>query len=376
MKPHYSLLNFLVTLTFLACSSQGDSGSISQETVPPQLQREFSTDFSKRSLSFAEIFTGGPPKDGIPALLDPPFISVSSAQESLTPKDPVIVVKQGKNSMILPLRILTWHEIVNTGLDGIPLAVTYCPLCNTSLVFDRRHQGQVLDFGTTGSLHGSNLLMYDRQTESWWQQATGEAVLGRYTGDRLKAVPSLFLSWSTASTAFPEAQVLSEETGHERNYGENPYPGYDSPGNTPFLYQGDLRDGADPVSRVMILGEEELVRVPYAAVFGNNILSLVVEDEPLILIADKSTGSPLDTGLFENAKINGTVNAYSARVEDFVLTFEWNQNEIRDQETGSLWDVSGTALEGPLAGKKLKAVNARQSLDFSAYHFYQEAVDF
>jgi uncharacterized protein YbaR (Trm112 family) len=358
----------LIIAAVLSCSGQ-------IEPVPAQIQREFTTDFSKQALSFEEVFSGGPPKDGIPALLDPPFVSVNEVQENLLGKDPVIVVSLQGSHMILPLRILTWHEIVNTSLAGIPIAVTYCPLCNTSLVFDRRHSEEVLDFGTTGRLHGSNLLMYDRQSESWWQQATGEAVFGKYTGNSLRVIPSRFLSWSSASRAFPQALVLSENTGFTRNYGENPYEGYDSPGNTPYLYSGEFREGSDPVSRVLILGVQKLVRVPYAEVMAKNVLEITVENQPLVILADKETGSPLDTYLFQDAKVNGTVNAYSAVVKGSVLRFYWDGESIRDRETQSLWEPSGLAVQGPLEGQSLEVINGRQSLDFSAFHFYQEAAD-
>jgi uncharacterized protein YbaR (Trm112 family) len=370
----YKVFSILFSLFLIvSCSDQGTRATNFHKPVPPELQRDFTTDFSRQAIDFDAILSGGPPKDGIPALMDPPFITVSEATLGLLDKDPVIALSIGGETMILPLRILTWHEIVNTALDGVPIAVTYCPLCNTSLVFDRRHQDRILDFGTTGRLHGSNLLMYDRQTESWWQQATGRGVFGEYTHKQLATVPSRVLSWGTASRAFPQALVLSEDTGYSRNYGENPYPGYDSPGNIPFLFQGEFRPGTDPVSRVLILGEEEFVRIPYSSVMRRGFLEITVDDTPAILIADKTTASALDTNLFQNAKINGSINAYSALLDGQTLSFQNQTGRIEDKETGSIWDASGLAVQGPLKGSRLEVIIARQSLDFSAYHFYREA---
>ena len=146
------------------------------------------TDFSKSRVSWLEIVSGGPPKDGIPSIDNPIFKAVAGDKE-LTPRDPVIELAIGGDARAYPLRILIWHEIVNDTVAGVPVTVTYCPLCNSAIVFDRRVPPHVLDFGTTGKLRNSDLVMYDRQTESWWQQFTGEAIVGALTGTQLKLLP-------------------------------------------------------------------------------------------------------------------------------------------------------------------------------------------
>ena len=138
-----------------------------EEDAPPGLTRSFTTDFSKRSISFDDILSGGPPKDGIPAVDNPVFISVSEAEEWIEDLEPVLVFQESDETRIYPYQILTWHEIVNDEIGGRPLAITFCPLCNTAIVFDATVDGTALDFGTTGRLRFSNLLMYDRQSESW-----------------------------------------------------------------------------------------------------------------------------------------------------------------------------------------------------------------
>ena len=124
------------------------------------------TDFERRSIDLKEIMSGGPPKDGIPAVDQPRFDSVTEAKDWIAPLEPVIAVHIEGVSRAYPLQILTWHEIVNDHIQNTPLTVTFCPLCNASIVFDRRIGGEVLDFGTTGLLRKSDLVMYDRQTES------------------------------------------------------------------------------------------------------------------------------------------------------------------------------------------------------------------
>ena len=191
--------------------------------VRTQGQAGWRTDFSRYTVPLDEIVSGGPPKDGIPAIDRPRFVSVSQADDWLSPREPVVLVIKGGQAKAYPLQILIWHEIVNDIVGGAPVAVTYCPLCNTALAFDRRVDGMLLDFGTTGRLRYSDLVMYDRQTESWWQQATGEAIVGKFAGRKLEQVNAPLVSWGTFKRSSPNGLVLSRETGFDRPYGDNPY---------------------------------------------------------------------------------------------------------------------------------------------------------
>ncbi|MEO3431188.1 DUF3179 domain-containing protein [Pelagibius sp. CAU 1746] len=212
------------------------------------------TDFSQASVPFDEILSGGPPKDGIPAIDDPRFVAVAEAAD-LAPAEPVIGLEIAGDARAYPLRILTWHEIVNDTVGGTPVAVTYCPLCNAAIVFDRRVAGAATTFGTTGLLRHSDLVMYDRATESWWQQFLGEAIVGAHTGKRLALVPSRLESWENFAARFPEGKVLVPADPKLRPYGANPYVGYDSAAR-PFLYDGSLPEGIAPLARVVAVGEE------------------------------------------------------------------------------------------------------------------------
>ena len=164
------------------------------------------TDFSKHAVPFDEIMSGGPPKDGIPSIDDPRFVPVSEVQ-GIAETEPVLGITVNGESRAYPLRILTWHEIVNDVGGGVPVTVTFCPLCNSGIVFDRRIAGRVLDFGTTGKLRKSDLVMYDRQTESWWQQFLGEAIVGEMTGQRLKMLPSRMESMARFRARAPDGKV-------------------------------------------------------------------------------------------------------------------------------------------------------------------------
>ena len=207
------------------------------------------TDFSKHSVPYDEIFSGGPPKDGIPSIDAPKFVAVGEAGE-LSDNEPVVGFGIGGDMRAYPLRILIWHEIVNDVVGEVPVAVTFCPLCNAALVFDRRVGGRMLEFGTTGKLRHSDLVMYDRQSESWWQQFTGEAIVGERTGEELEMVPSRIVSFGDFRAEAPEGKVQVPSSDGLRPYGRNPYVGYDS-ATDPFLYRGRTPDGIAPLARVV-----------------------------------------------------------------------------------------------------------------------------
>jgi len=195
------------------------------------------TDFSVTSIEdWSEIRSGGPPKDGIPALSDPTFLAVSE-ETRLSDREPVITVEvEGTVPRAYPIRYLTWHEIVNDEVAGIPVAVTFCPLCNSGLTFERRMNGRVLTFGVSGKLRNSDMIMYDRETESWWQQAIGEGIVGEMTGEELEQLPTWMEGWAEFRARNPEGLVM-DEPDFNRPYGRNPYVNYDS-SRQPFLYDG------------------------------------------------------------------------------------------------------------------------------------------
>ena len=208
------------------------------------------TDFEIATVPLGEIISGGPPRDGIPPIDEPTFKTAAEITD-IAAREPVIVYPLNAAARAYPLRVLMWHEIVNDTVDGRPVAVTYCPLCNASIVFDRRVNGRVLDFGTTGLLRKSDLVMWDRQTESWWQQFSGEAIVGRLVGTSLKLLPSQVMSFEQYRTRWPKGLVLVPTDPGFRRYGRNPYANYED-AQTPFLYRGQLPKGIPAMARVVI----------------------------------------------------------------------------------------------------------------------------
>ena len=212
------------------------------------------TDFSRKSIDFKEILSGGPPKDGIPSIDNPEFVPVSQVLD-LVGTEPIIGIIINGDARAYPLRVMTWHEIANDTVGGVPVTVTYCPLCNSSIVFDRRLDVRVLDFGTTGKLRNSDLVMYDRQTESWWQQFSGTAIVGELNGKVLKMLPSRLESFARFRERAPEGKVLVPNNPSMRPYGSNPYVSYDS-SSYPFLFRGELPKGVSPMIRVVVVDDE------------------------------------------------------------------------------------------------------------------------
>jgi hypothetical protein len=315
------------------------------------------TDFSLHTVPFDDILSGGPPRDGIPSIDRPKFISPETANEWLSDQEPVISFQLNGDIRAYPLKILTQHEIVNDEVGGVPVVVTFCPLCNTALVFDRRLDGKVYEFGVSGNLRMSDLIMYDRVTHTWWQQLTGEGIVGELTGYQLTFLPASIISFGDFKAANPEGQVLSRDTGFDRDYNRLPYAGYDRVDNPPFLYTGDLDGRLLPKERVaavtiggvdvafpfMLLDAERVVNY---AVGGQDIL-VFFKPGTLSVFASFVTGSPAEvgaTGVFE-ASLDGRKLTFSPQGENFV-----------DNETGSVWNILGQATEGPLAGEALTPV--------------------
>ena len=249
-------LRFAVSLAMLATVGAFALGAAAQAS-PESWKREWpNTDFTKASVDFDEIFSGfggGPGKDRIRSIDEPKFEPVGEVD--LPDREPVVGLAIGEDIRAYPLRILTRHEIVNDVVGGVPIAVTFCPLCNAAVVFDRRVDGRTLEFGVSGQLRNSDLVMYDRETESWWQQFLGEAIVGELTGKRLAFLPARIESYARFRDRAPEGKVLVPNFFSMRSYGSNPYEGYDSLAR-PFLYRGDLPEGIPALARVITIGKE------------------------------------------------------------------------------------------------------------------------
>ena len=320
-------------------------------------QRGWKTDFSLHTVPYDEILSGGPPRDGIPPIDDPKFTTTEGASQWLGDQEPVIIFSLNGDVRAYPLQILTWHEIVNDLVGGVPVSVTFCPLCNAALVFDRRLDGVVHDFGTSGKLRNSDLIMWDRQTESWWQQFTGEGIVGKLAGKKLTSLPSQVISWEDFKAANPEGKVLSRDTGFSRSYGRNPYAGYDRADNPPFLFDGELDGRLLPKERVAFLTVgDESAAFPFSILEVERAVNYTVNGQDLVVFFKTGTTSALDRSSIAGSRDVGAVGVFDPNLDGRKLTFSADGDSIVDNETGSVWSLLGKATEGPLTGKELAPV--------------------
>ena len=340
----------------LAWLQSGDGWS----AISPPFAGEWPrTDFSRRAVDLNEIDSGGPPKDGIPAIDKPRFVPSQEASRWLDARDPVIVFEHEGNARAYPLQILMFHEIVNDTVGGLPVAVTFCPLCNASIVFNRKLGGEVLDFGTTGKLRKSDLVMYDRQSESWWQQFTGKGIVGRYAGATLVQLSSTIAAFEDFRKGYPRGRVLSRQTGFNRPYGKNPYRGYDRFGDIPFLFRDPVDPRLPAMERVLGVTYGGKTRIyPFAVLAASPVINDEIGGEPIAVLSQEGMLSALDAEIIRDSRRVPAAAAYSRRQNERILSFERRDGRAVDRETGSAWDIFGRAIAGPLKGTRLKPMDS------------------
>ena len=211
-------------------------------------RNNLNTDASKSSIDLNLVLSGGPGKDGIPAINNPKFTNIINSNTHNETRGILFNSTDKTKSKFYPYSILVWHEIVNDVVDETPISITFCPLCDSGIVFDRRVDGEVLNFGVSGLLYESNLLMYDNETESLWSQALGESVVGHYTGTKLTILPLQVITFKELKAKYPDAQVLSTDTGFQRDYTNTPYSGYADSEDTyfPISFKDNRYNAKDP----------------------------------------------------------------------------------------------------------------------------------
>lgn len=316
-----------------------------------------------------QIISGGVPRDGIPPIDDPQFEDIAAGWDWLAAQSPVIAIQVDGIARAYPLAILTRHEIVNDEIGDTPIAITFCPLCNSALVFDSRVDGVKHRFGVSGLLRNSDLIMWDDQTQSWWQQLTGEGIVGVYTGRQLTILPSQVVGFGAFADQYPEGEVLSRSGG---GYGSNGYVGYDSNAN-PFLFLGEPDTRLFPTSRVLAgLVGGEAIAYPFDVLAAE----LVINDGDVVAFWQPGATSALDQRAIDESRDVGMAALYSRELDDRKLTFSYDEvnNQIVDDETSSVWNVFGTAMTGPLAGNQLRQLNAAPHFWFAWAAFQPDTV--
>ncbi|MEX2355677.1 MAG: DUF3179 domain-containing protein [Thermaerobacterales bacterium] len=326
----------------------------------------------------SEIISGGPPPDGIPPVDQPRFVSVDDADDWIGDREPVLFFSIGDDVRVYPIQIMIWHEIVNDVVGGRPVSVTFCPLCYTAVAMDRQTDHGVLDFGTSGKLYRSALVMYDRQSDSYWLHFTGLAVKGALTGTQLDLLPVNIISWADAKERHPEAKVLSRQTGFSRNYGSNPYFGYDDIDQRPFLFRGEIDERLKPMARVVGVDIDGVTRA-YPLSFladeaeagnGRSVIQDRLGGSEVVIFFSFGTTSAVDQSSIADSRDIGATGIFTPHAAGQDLTFEAVDEGFRDQETGTLWNLFGEAVEGDLVGERLEPLLHLDTFWFAwaAYH--------
>jgi hypothetical protein len=309
----------------------------------------------------------------ITPLDEPKYETVAEASTWLADREPVVLLAMNGEDRAYPLRILTWHEIVNDNVGDTPIALTFCPLCNTAVAYNRTVGERVLRFGTSGLLRNSDLVMWDRETESLWQQATGEAIVGVLTGTQLQFIPVSIVSWADFRQAYPAGKVLSQDTGFARAYGTNPYESYDSL-TRPFLFDGKIDDRYPALERVVAVsvnGKEKAY--PFEVISREKAVNDTVGGEPVVVLwGSADTASALSDSDITKGQAVGVGVAYSRTLDGRTLTFKPDGDGFRDEETGTAWNIVGQAVSGPLAGQRLKASISANYFWFAWAAFYSD----
>jgi hypothetical protein len=307
-----------------------------------------------------DLLFGGPPADGIASIDTPVFLDVATNLEILPPNEPVVALEINGDARAYPIRTLVWHEIVNDTVGGVPVVITYCPLCNSAAAYDRRVGGASTTFGTSGMLYHSALVMYDRATESLWTHFDGASVIGLLAGVVLDEYPSPLLAWSDFRSAYPTGSVLDwTRTGFSRDYGRNPYAGYDDLDSGPDLFRGDVDGRARAMERVVAIEVAgESVAYPLELLTGGvgRATPLTVGGQDLIIFWTAGQASALDNVTLADGRDVGSVGVFDPVVDQMMLTFEYDGKAFVDAETGSRWSIAGDATAGPLTGVRLERV--------------------
>lgn len=345
---------------------------------PKDLPFNWTTDTANRIVSLDE-FTALLMPDGIPPIDEPKFWDREKAENYYFAHEPVVALEIKGTTKAYPLSVLMYHEIVNDDVGGKAVSVTYCPLCNTAVVYDRRlefeGESYLLDFGVSGMLRNSDLVMWDRQTESWWQQLTGEALVGDLAGAELSLVSSMLISLEEYFDAYPGGLVLSTETGHFSEYGTNPYTGYDALTNVqPRLFKGEVDPRLPAMERVIDIKVDDDYKIyPLSAFEKTDVINDTFKNTPVVLFHTSKTVSVVDEKNISESKIVGSVTVFSPVINGATLHFEEADNGFRDRQTGSNWSITGKCIAGKYEGMKLTLIPHGNHFAFAWLAFHPDS---
>lgn len=373
MRLSSSIVSFLITLLL-------SSSSWSQQN-PGELNLLWDTDTNNAEVPLSEFMALMYP-DGIPPIDAPSYYSIDEAKKEYFEFEPVIAVEIKGESRAYPLSVLMYHEIANDSLGGMGITITYCPLCNSAVVFDRdltfKGKDYHLDFGVSGMLRKSDMVMYDRQTETWWQQFTGEGLVGDLRGAELSFISAPVISLDEFFELYPNGTVLAKERTSEgedeHHYGKNSYVGYDDHGNEkPRLFFDDVDSRLPAMTRVidvLINKNHKIYRLKYLKDKGT--LNDSFQEETISIFYTEKLVSVLDSADISESKTIGAVNVFYTQLDNYTLTFKKKNDYFIDKQTKSRWNMKGVCFYGELKGTKLRTVNHGTHFAFAMFAFHPD----
>lgn len=350
---------------------------------PGNVAYGWKTDTTRHNVELSE-FMMVLPKGAFPVLNTPKFIDKNAGLKVFNKNEPVIYLEIKGKSKAYPLNVLSAHELVNDTLEGSSILISYCPLCNSALIFNRilyfRGDKYTLEFDVSGMLRNSNMVMYDKVTESWWQQLLGRAEVGKLTGAELDILPSQIISVKDFFNRFPNGKILSTNTGFEKAklyYGFNPYVKYDKPGGLPyerFFKKEALNHKLPAMERVVDVKSKGKYKIyPFSIVAKKGVINDTFESKNVVLFHQYGTISNMDEKEITKSRDIGSVTVFNALVDGKLLKFYKKSGKFRDKQTNSFWDITGFCFKGTLKGKQLLIEPHSIDFAFSWLKFYPDS---
>ena len=373
MKNKFSLsVLFLFIITMVNAQMQN----------PKNIPFDWKTDISIHSVDLSEIQIVLP-KGSFPTLDFPKFVGKEAGLIMFYPKEPVIAIEIDGEAKAYSLNILTMHEISNDVLSDVPILVTYCPLCNSGIVYLRKleYDGKenIMEFEPSGMLRNSDMVMLDRNTETLWQQLMGVAIVGELDKKQLDILPSLIISVEEFFNRYPQGNILSKKTGFldsEKHYGTNPYKNYDDKNSKPYerFFDSDKIDKRlPPMERIVDIENNGKYKVyTFKSIEKKGVINDTFESKEVVLFHQSGTVSILDQENINESKDIGTIAVFNRKLEEKELTFKKVKGTFKDMQTNSSWDITGYCFEGELKGKQLQIEPHSNHFAFAWLAFYPD----
>lgn len=374
-KPNFKFAGILFVFLFA-------NSLFAQIQNPRNVEYVFKTDTTKSIIDLSEIILVLPRRT-FPIIDTPTFVNREKGLEMFIDTEPVITVEIDGKAKAYTMNMFSSHELSNDVLAGVPILPSYCPLCNSAVVYDRRltinGEEKVLTFEVSGMLRHSGMVIFDTETESWWQQSMGEAIVGEFAGEQLKIIPSFILSVEEFFANYPDGQILSKETGHTKSmerYGKNVYRMYDSIGNLPyarFFKAEDVDNRLPAMERLIDIQDGEFSKIyPFTILKKKGVLNDTFKSKKIVVFFQDGATSHLDNYDLSLAREIGTATAFNANLEGQTLTFKKENNRFSDLETKSEWTITGKCIAGPLKGKQLQIEPHSNHFAFSWLKFHPD----